>query len=58
MNLGVKMEKQYINNFAENQPQFTRSFSLSKDRKWLTIKTIRTDILHVNYMKKVLGDIE
>ena len=43
--------------FEDNQPILSRSLSLSKDRNWLIIKTIRTDIVHVNYLDKVLeGD--
>lgn len=43
--------------FEDNQPILSRNLSLSKDRNWLIIKTIRTDIVHVNYLNKVLeGD--
>jgi len=40
--------------FEEKQPALERSISLSKDGKWLILKTIRTDILHVNYLRKIL----
>lgn len=40
--------------FEEKQPGLSKSISLSKDRKWLIIKTIRTDIVHVNYMQKIM----
>jgi hypothetical protein len=46
---------QTINRFEERQPTMDRKLTLSRDKKWLIIKTIRTDIVHVNYMKKVLG---
>ena len=43
--------------FEDNQPILSRNLSLSKDRNWLIIKTIRTDIVHVNYLDKVMeGD--
>ena len=40
--------------FEERQPTMERKITLSKDRNWLIIKTIRTDIVHVNYMQKIL----
>ncbi len=43
------------NNFEEGKPILNRSISLSKDGKWLIIKTIRTDIVHINYFNKILG---
>jgi len=49
-------ENKAENKFEERQPIISRSISLSKDSRWLIIKTIRTDILHVNYMQKILGD--
>ena len=42
------------NRFEEKQPVLSRSLSLSKDGHWLIIKTIRTDILHINYLGKIL----
>ena len=51
------MENEPGKNFEEKQPVLGRSISLSKDRKWLIIKTIRTDIIHANYFNKILqGD--
>ena len=44
--------------FVEKQPILERKISLSKDGNWLIIKTIRTDILHVNYMQKILNKSE
>lgn len=44
------------NKFSESQPLFGRNITRSKDGKWLIIKTIRTDIIHVNYFRKILGD--
>jgi len=41
--------------FEEKQPALTRSIALSKDGKWLIIRTIRTDIVHINYLKKILS---
>ncbi len=38
----------------EKQPTLSRNIKLSKDRKWLIIRTTRTDIVHVNYLEKVL----
>ena len=57
----VKKKTEEVNQpeskFEDNQPILSRSLSLSKDRNWLIIKTIRTDIVHVNYLDKVLeGD--
>ncbi len=43
------------NRFEERQPTMDRKITLSKDKKWLIIKTIRTDIVHVNYLDKVMG---
>ncbi len=43
------------NRFEERQPTMDRKITLSRDKKWLIIKTIRTDIVHVNYLDKVLG---
>jgi hypothetical protein len=42
------------NRFEERQPTMDRKITLSRDKKWLIIKTIRTDIVHVNYLDKVL----
>jgi hypothetical protein len=42
------------NRFEERQPTMDRKIMLSRDKKWLIIKTIRTDIVHVNYLDKVL----
>jgi hypothetical protein len=42
------------NRFEERQPSMDRKITLSRDKKWLIIKTIRTDIVHVNYLDKVL----
>ncbi len=51
------MENQFKTASIERPPIFSKSIALSKDKKWLIIKTIRTDILHVNYFKKILeGD--
>ena len=41
--------------FEERQPTMDRKITLSRDKKWLIIKTIRTDIVHVNYLDKVMG---
>lgn len=41
--------------YEDRQPILTRKISLSKDKKWLIMRTIRTDIVHVNYMDKVLS---
>ena len=43
------------NRFEERQPTMDRKITLSRDKKWLIIKTIRTDIVHVNYLDKVMG---
>ena len=45
---------QATNRFEERQPTMDRKITLSRDKKWLIIKTIRTDIVHVNYLNKVL----
>lgn len=52
----AKKNKEPEIKFEEKQPILSRSISMSKDRKWLIMKTIRTDIIHVNYMQKILGD--
>ena len=46
---------QATNRFEERQPTMDRKLTLSRDKKWLIIKTIRTDIVHVNYLDKVMG---
>ena len=46
---------QTVNRFEERQPTMDRKLTLSRDKKWLIIKTIRTDIVHVNYLDKVMG---
>ncbi len=50
------MEKQTKIKTKERQPELTKSITLSKDRKWLIFKTTRTDIIHVNYFNKILGN--
>jgi len=40
--------------FEDRQPILDKKITLSRDKQWLIIKTIRTDIVHVNYMDKVL----
>lgn len=47
----TKEERKY----EDRQPILTRKISLSKDKQWLIMRTIRTDIVHVNYMDKVLS---
>jgi len=47
-------EKQ-LKEVEEKQPKLERSIKMSKDGKWLIIKTIRTDIVHVNYVRKILN---
>jgi len=47
--------KQPAKQFEEKQPILERKISLSNDSNWLIIKTIRTDIVHVNYMNKILN---
>lgn len=42
--------------FEERPPVLTRSISKSRDAKWIIIKTTRTDIVHVNYLQKILGE--
>ena len=44
--------------FTEKPPILERSVSLSRDGKWLILKTIRTDILHVNYVGKILSRVK
>jgi hypothetical protein len=48
------MENQTEKQFEEKQPVLEKSIALSKDGKWLIIKTIRTDIVHVNYIDKIM----
>jgi|GEM_PF-2244465 len=52
----TKQDKERKNQFEEKPPILSRSISLSKDRKWLIFKTIRTDIIHINYMDKILQE--
>ena len=47
-------QTQIRNRFEEKQPTLSRNITLSQDRKWLIIRTIRTDIVHVNYLQKIL----
>jgi len=49
----VKEDKE---RFEEKQPVLSRNISLSRDGKWLIVRTIRTDIIHVNYIDKVLNN--
>lgn len=51
-------QEQEKSKFEERQPALTRSITLSKDGKWLIVKTIRTDIVHVNYINKILNNGE
>lgn len=51
-------EEQTKARFEERQPTMDRKITLSKDKNWLIIRTIRTDIVHVNYMEKILGSGE
>jgi hypothetical protein len=51
----VQENIQAENRFEERQPTMDRKLTLSMDKKWLIIKTIRTDIVHVNYLDKVMG---
>jgi len=52
----AKMAKEkQTKEFEEKQPTLTRSIKLSKDGKWLIVKTIRTDIVHMNYLQKILS---
>lgn len=50
----VSGKTQTQNRFEERQPTLSRNITLSKDKKWLIIRTTRTDIVHVNYMEKIL----
>jgi hypothetical protein len=52
----MKMEEDIKPKFEEKSPVLEKNISLSKDGKWVIIKTIRTDIVHVNYLNKVLGN--
>lgn len=55
-NAKMAKEKQPDNKkFEERQPILSRNISLSNDGNWLIIKTVRTDIVHVNYMQKILN---
>ncbi len=49
-----EQQTQIKNRFEERQPTLSRNITLSQDKKWLIIRTIRTDIVHVNYMQKIL----
>ncbi len=51
-------QEQIKNKFEEKQPTLSRNITLSKDGKWLILKTIRTDIIHVNYMQKIFKNGE
>ncbi len=54
----TKEQEQIKNKFEEKQPTLSRNITLSKDGKWLILKAIRTDIIHVNYMQKILKNGE
>jgi len=41
--------------YEEKQPTLSRNITMSKDKNWLIIRTVRTDLFHVNYMDKVMG---
>lgn len=49
-----KMKEPQKKEFEDKQPTLSRSIKLSKDQKWLIIKTTRTDIVHINYLHKVI----
>ncbi len=51
-------QEQTKNKFEEKQPTLSRNITLSKDGKWLILRTIRTDIIHVNYMQKIFKNGE
>jgi hypothetical protein len=52
---GDKMEfGQNEKKYEEKQPVFERNISKSKDENWVIIKTIRTDIIHRNYLGAIL----
>lgn len=48
---GIKADR----NFEERTPILERKISKSKDGQWLIIKTLRTDIVHANYIKAILA---
>ena len=41
--------------FEERKPILEVKIDKSKDGKWMIFKTIRTDIIHVNYLDKILN---
>ncbi|MCK5707990.1 MAG: hypothetical protein KAI43_10090 [Candidatus Aureabacteria bacterium] len=43
------------NEFEEKQPILEKKLSMSKDGNWLILRTIRIDIIHRNYLEKVLN---
>lgn len=51
-----KEENEPKEQYEERKPILSRQIALSKDKKWLIVKTIRTDIIHMNYMDKVLEE--
>ena len=50
-----EQETQPAKKYEDRKPLLERKISLSKDENWLIIKTIRTDIVHANYMHKILN---
>lgn len=41
--------------FEERTPILERKITKSKDGQWLIFRTIRTDIVHVNYLDAILS---
>ena len=46
--------KEEVKKYEERQPNLSKKISLSRDKEWVIIKTIRTDIVHRNYLDKIL----
>ena len=51
----AKQKEQVAKTFEQKQPILERKLSMSKDGSWFIIKTIRTDIVHANYLQKVIS---
>lgn len=54
----MEIETKPDTRFEKKQPQIEHNISLSKDKKWLILSTTIKEIVHVNYMNKIIGNGE
>ena len=48
-------KKEEPKKYEERQPPLRRKIRLSKDRQYLIIEVIRTELIHMNYLDKILA---